>query len=474
MSQATVPLCVDLDGTLINGDLLFETSIALLRRNPLYLFLLPWWLIRGKAFLKAEIARRVLLNNAALPFHQDLLKWLIDEKRGGRELWLCSASNHRLAEGVANHLQLFEGVLASTDNYNLSGKHKAALLVQKFGAKAFDYCGNARVDLEVWSVSRGGVVVNGGFSLEQQAREVTNVYKTFTSHEHDAIGIVKVLRLSQWAKNVLLFVPLAAAHRVFDAVAVGQAAMGFLAFGLCASSVYVLNDMLDVEADRQHPNKKLRPFASGQLSLSIGLVLIPVLLTGAACTALLLSKQFQMTLAAYYLLTLAYTLGIKKLVIVDVLFLAGLYTIRIVAGAAVILVPLSLWLLLFSLFLFLSLAMVKRYAELQLMQRLGKLEAAGRGYQLDDLGLLQSLGTGAGYLCVLVLALYINSPAVELLYSRPPILWALCPLLLYWVSRVWVIAHRGLMHHDPVMFALRDRMSLAIFVLAAIAVCVAA
>jgi 4-hydroxybenzoate polyprenyltransferase len=280
----------------------------------------------------------------------------------------------------------------------------------------------------------------------------------------------KLLRPPPWAKNVLLLVPLLAAHRGLDPTALGHAALGLLAFCLCASSVYVLNDMLDVEADRQHPRKALRPFASGALPLKAGFVLIPLLLFATAGIAMLLPLKFGLVLAAYYLLTLGYTLGIKQLVIVDVLCLAGLYTIRIVAGAAAVDVPLSLWLLLFSLFLFLSLALVKRFAELQVMKGEGKLEAAGRGYRLDDLALLESLGTGAGYMCVLVLALYINNPVVENLYRQPQVLWALCPLMLYWITRVWVVSHRGQMHDDPVMFALRDRASVVIGVLAAVVV----
>lgn len=474
MHPASVPLCVDLDGTLIHGDLLLETCIALLRKNPLYLFALPWWLLHGKACLKAQVASRVLLNHTTLPFHQELLQWLTDEKREGRHIWLCTASNHRLAEAVASHLQLFDGVLASSDTQNLSGQQKADMLVAKFGPRAFDYCGNARVDLYVWSVSRGGVVVNADVGLERRARQVTNIYLTFASHRQSARAVWKVLRPHQWAKNVLLFVPLAAAHRILDAAALADALLGFLAFCLCASSVYVLNDMLDVEADRQHPHKAARPFASGLLPLRAGFLLIPLLLFASAALSLRLPAPFRLALMAYYLLTLGYTLGIKKVVIVDVLCLAGLYTIRIVAGAMAVAVPLSLWLLLFSLFLFLSLALVKRFAELQVMQRRGRLEASGRGYRLDDLGLLESLGTGAGYMCVLVLALYINSPAVETLYHRPQVLWALCPLLLYWISRVWVYSHRGLMHDDPVMFALRDRVSLALGAMSAIVVCAAA
>lgn len=462
MGKPRIPLCVDLDGTLIPGDLLLESCIALLRQNPLYLLLMPCWLCRGKAYLKAQIARRARLNHAALPFHRELVAWLREQKRRGRPLWLCTAANHRLAQAVADHLNLFDGILASSDTHNLRGHEKAHSLTQIFGDRAFDYCGNHRVDLAVWSVSRGGVVVNASKSLEARARAVTHVYKTFAPDGHAMHAIVKTLRPHQWVKNILLLVPLAAAHRLGEPEALGAALLAFLAFSLCASSVYVLNDMLDVEADRQHPGKSRRPFASGQLSLLAGVCLAPLLLVGASAAAWPLPWAFKSVLCAYYALTLAYSTVLKRLVVADVAVLAALYTIRIVAGAMAVGVPLSFWLLMLSLALFFSLALVKRYAELKVMQREGRLESAGRGYRLEDLAIVENLGTAAGYLSVAVLALYINSPAVEMLYRRPQIIWVLCMLLLYWISRVWVLAHRGMMHDDPVVFALKDKTSLAI------------
>ncbi len=470
MSLPSIPLCVDMDGTLIHGDLLLECCLALLRRNPLYLFLMPWWLLCGKAVLKAELARRVCLNHATLPVHREFLNWLSDQKGEGRQLWLCTASNHRLATGIADHLKLFEGVLASSDTHNLSGRNKADSLVEKFGVKAFDYCGNHRVDLAVWSVSRGGVLVNAPKRLEKRARMVTDVYRTFAPQGHMMRAVAKALRLHQWVKNILLVVPLAAAHQLLDVEALGAAMLAFLAFSLCASSAYVLNDMLDLEADRQHPRKAQRPFASGQLPLLAGFVLVPLLLAGAIATAMLLPPNFRLVLAGYFLLTLAYSFRLKRVALIDIVVLAGLYTIRIVAGTFAVSVPLSFWLLMFSVFLFFSLALVKRYTELQVMQRQGSLGAAGRGYRLDDLAVLESLGTSAGFLSVLVLALYINSPAVEALYRQPQIMWMLCLLMLYWISRVWMSAHRGAVHDDPVLFALKDRASLIVGILCAITI----
>ena len=413
------PVCVDLHGTLIRSDLLLESLLLLMKRNPLYLFLAVSWLLRGgKPKLAAELAARVELNAAALPYNKDLVAWLRSERNSGRQLWLCAAADMPLAERVAQHLELFEGVI---------GRDGAELSVLP-------------------------VFVTGGSRFR---------------------AILRALRPHQWAKNVLILVPLFTAHRLgdLDALAAGLAAL--VAFCLCASSVYLLNDMLDLEADRGHPRKSKRPFASGDLSLATGLVLAPTLLALAALIAAFLPGKFQLFLAAYYMLTFTYSVKLKRMLLVDAVALAGLYTLRIMAGAGAVSVPLSFWLLLFSVFLFLSLAFVKRYAELDALRRQQRLQALGRGYRVEDLAVLQSFGTASGYLSVLVLALYINSPEIEPLYHRPKAIWMLCVLMLYWISRVWMTAHRGGMHDDPVVYALRDRVSLGIGLLAAITVAVA-
>jgi 4-hydroxybenzoate polyprenyltransferase/phosphoserine phosphatase len=469
-NHLALPLCVDLDGTLIHSDLLLETFLLLVKRNPLYLLLIPFWLRRGKAALKAEIAKRVTLNPAALPYNSEFLGWLKAQRETGRSLWLCTASNYRLAQLVAEHLTIFQGVLASSDSVNLSGREKARQLVEKFGKKAFDYCGNHSVDLAIWRVSQGAVVVNGSEKLKGEASAVSEILACFPRKGGQFRPIVKALRLHQWAKNILIVVPLVAAHKASDPVSIHQTILAFASFGLCASSVYLLNDMLDLEADRQHRRKCRRPFASGELSLLAGFALVPSLLLGTALLASSLPPLFWVALAGYYALTVAYSFGLKRVVLIDTITLAGLYTVRIVAGAMAIDVPLSFWLLLFSVFLFFSLALVKRYAELDMIQRVGKLDAAGRGYHVDDLPILQSLGTASGNLSVLILALYINSPAVEALYKHPQVIWCLCVLLLYWISRVWLKAHRGEIHDDPVVFAMKDRISLVIGVLAAVTV----
>lgn len=454
-------LCVDLDGTLIHSDLLLESFLLLIKQNPLYLLLVPLWLLKGKAHLKQQIASRVVLDGAALPYTQPLLAWLKEQKAAGRSLWLVTASDERLAQAVAQHVGLFDGVMASNGSTNLSGRNKAQALVQRFGEKGFDYCGNARIDLDVWPHARGAIVVNGSQGLEAQARACTQLVTSFPGPRAGLKVVTKALRVHQWAKNALIFVPVAAAHQLGDAGVLLDALLAFVAFSLCASSVYLLNDMLDLEADRQHHSKCKRPFAAGTLSLLFGLAAAPLLLLGALLISLcLLPAKFLAVLAAYYVVTLAYSFSLKRMVMVDVLTLAGLYTVRIVAGAAATGIALSFWLLMFAIFIFLSLAIVKRYAELHQMKVQGKLSAKGRGYQVEDLGLLSSLGGASGYLSILVLALYLNSPDILHMYRQPKLVWCMVPIMLYWISRIWMETHRGNMHDDPLVYALKDRVSL--------------
>jgi 4-hydroxybenzoate polyprenyltransferase len=450
--------------------MLVEGVLALLKSNPLYVFLLPLWLLKGKARFKREVAGRVDLDPALLPYHGPFLELLRGEKAAGRRLVLATAANERFAQRVAVHLGIFDLVLASDDKTNLSSVRKRDRLVDCFGDRGFDYAGNSRVDVPIWARARGALVVNGGPGVERLAAAVAPVGRAFERPPVRLSTYVRGLRIHQWVKNLLLFVPVAAAHRLLDLEQVAQAGIAFLAFGLCASSVYVLNDLLDLSADRQHPVKRHRPFAAGDLPVQQGLVLIPILLAGALVLASLLPPLFVAALGLYYGLTLAYSLRLKQVVLLDVLALAALYTLRIIAGGAATDTSLSFWLLAFSMFLFLSLALVKRYSELLLYRELDRESAAGRGYQTADLEMLAQFGITAGYLAVLVLALYIDSPAVAPLYAHPEALWLVCPVLLFWISRVWLLARRGELLEDPVVFAIQDRLSHALFLLVALCV----
>ena len=455
--QPAPPLCVDLDGTLLRSDLLMESTLALLAQRPWMLFLLPWWLLRGKAHLKRQVALRVRLDPATLPYDARVLDYLRANPR--RHRVLCTASDDGLVRPLAEHLGCFDEVMASDGQRNLAGSNKARALVERFGERGFDYAGNGTVDLAVWSHARRALVVNAGPALARAAASRCEVEAHWPDQGGGLRAWLRALRLHQWLKNLLVFIPLLASHRFFDPDALVASASGFLAFGLCASGVYLLNDLLDLPSDRQHPRKRLRPFAAGSLSLLQGALLAPVLALAGLAVAWWAEPRFALVLAAYYLLTLGYSLQFKRVVMLDVILLAALYTVRIIGGTVVIGAMLSFWLLAFSMFIFLSLALLKRYTELAAMLAAGRSDAAGRGYTVEDLPLLQSQGASAGYLAVLVLALYINSAESIALYARPQVLWLLCPLMLYWVSRTWVIAHRGEMNDDPVVFAATDRVS---------------
>lgn len=458
MSSRDVPLCVDLDGTLVRSDLLVESALNVLAKNPLYIFLFIFWLLKGKANLKRRIAEIAVIDVTTLPYDKRLSSWLRQQETE-RDVVLCTASDQRLAEAVAVYLGGFSAVLGSDGIRNLAGKNKAELLRDRYGDGKFDYAGNDRVDLFVWRHARRAILVNASPRLVRRVERMQILDKVFEREGRPLHSWVRALRLHQWVKNVLVFLPLLAAHRLFASYSFLSAVFAFLSFGLCASGTYVLNDLLDLGADRRHVRKRNRPFASGALPISLGIAAAVLLLVMSFSIAWVLSLRFTSVLLAYVALTLAYSFRLKRIVMLDVVVLAALYTIRIIAGTVAIRVEYSFWLLAFSMFIFLSLAMLKRYTELLGLLESGQQMAGGRGYAVDDLPLIQSLGAASGYLSVLVLALYINSTASEVLYRHPHVLWLLCPLLLYWISRVWVVAHRGLMHDDPIVFAVTDRVS---------------
>lgn len=461
-ASVDVPLVVDLDGTLVRTDTLHESLLVLLKRNPLLLVLAALWLLKGKAAFKAEVGRRVRLDAALLPYSQPLLAYLTEEKERGRKLVLATAADQSIASAVAAHLGLFSEVYASDGKVNLSGARKLERLKQAH--PEFDYAGDGEVDLVLWREARRAVVVHGSAGLQHRVRALgRGEVRVFEAPRTGLRVWVKALRVHQWAKNVLVFVPVLAAHKGLSLELLAQALLGFGAFSLCASSVYLLNDLLDLDSDRRHATKRRRPFASGDLPVRVGAVLAPVLLAaGFAVALLLLPLPFTALLATYYAATLAYSLYLKQVMVLDVLVLAGLYTVRIFGGSLATGVPTSSWLFTFSMFLFLSLALVKRLSEVRGLRLSNEAATPGRGYLASDYEQLASLGVAAGYISVLVLAFYITSKDVTALYAHPERLWLLCPVMLYWVSRVWLLAHRGLVNEDPLVFALRDKVSYAV------------
>ena len=457
----TSPLVIDLDGTLIHTDMLHESTLRLVRDAPLQLLRLPFLLARGKAVLKRHIAQRSSFDPAALPYNQPLLEWLQSQRAAGRKLVLCTATDATIAQAIADHLGLFDEVIASDGSTNVAGAHKAQALRERFGQGGFDYAGNAAPDLPVWAQARKAIVVNGNAALVQKAQGIAEVEHVFPPQPAGISTLRRMLRVHQWLKNLLLFVPLLAAHQLGNGPAWLALLLAFASFSLCASSVYIANDLLDLESDRLHPRKRLRPFASGQMPVWQGVVFAPLLLLASLLLATFVGGQFLPWLLAYFVLTCAYSWGLKRLVLVDCLTLALLYTLRIVAGAAAVGQALSFWLLAFSVFLFLSLAFVKRYAELEVQVLSGKQKIHGRGYHTTDAPIVQTMGIVSGYASVLVLALYLNSDAVLRLYRAPQVIWGAVPVMLFWVSWMWLQAQRGQMHDDPLVFAVKDRASLA-------------
>jgi len=454
------PLVVDLDGTLIHTDMLHESALKVLRERPWATLLIPLWLAQGKAVLKQRLADRSRFDPGSLPYNEELLTWLQQQKDAGRKLVLCTASHQSIAQAIADHLQLFDEVMASDGKTNLSGPNKAEALAARFVDTGFDYVGNSDKDLPVWTVAHRAIVVNGAEGLGDKARAVCDIEHEIPLRPRGLLTWLHVIRAHQWLKNLLLFIPLIATHEFSDLSSWLSLTLAFFAFSLCASAVYITNDLLDLESDRLHPRKRFRPFASGLLPAWQGVVLMPVLLAAGLAIALWVNMAFLQWLLVYLALTCAYSFGLKRLVLVDCLTLAMLYTLRIIAGTAAANLDLSFWLLAESVFLFLSLAFVKRYAELALQSQSGENKAHGRGYYISDAPLIQTLGVTSGYVAVMVLALYLNSDEVLELYRNPTVVWAAIPFMLFWISWMWMQANRGNMHDDPLVFAVKDKASL--------------
>lgn len=452
---------VDLDGTLVKTDLLIENLFLFLRLHPLRIFEMILWLIHGKAYFKKHLADVVIPDVSRVPYNKKLLEWLEQQRADGASLVLATASDSRIARQVAEHLGIFDEVLG-TENVNLSSRNKREAIVQRYGEQGFEYVGNSVADLAVWKSASVIHVVNPEVGVLTTARKIGKVGMVFENRAVCFHIFIKALRLHQWIKNLLLFVPLFASHRFMEPQLFISGLQAFIAFGLCASSVYLLNDLLDLPDDRQHPTKHRRPLAAGTLPIFHAMFLVPGLLLVSFALALwTLPVQFAGVLATYYVLTLTYSLWFKRIVMLDVVTLAILYTLRVIAGAAAMSLVATFWILAFCMFIFLSLAFLKRYTELCDTRQKSEIDtSSSRGYYTADFELLASLGGASGYISVLVLALYINEAATGTLYSSPKWMWAACPLLLFWLSRIWLLAHRGQMHDDPIVFALRDQVSL--------------
>lgn len=461
-------IVVDLDGTLVTTDTLLESLLLFFKSQPHRMLFLFIFLFRGKAALKTFLARSIrgLINFKALPYHSSLLSWLRAQKKQGAKIYLATAAHTDIANGVASHLKLFDGIFA-TQKINLNGTAKRDCLIKAFGKGGYEYIGNSKVDIPVWHASSVIYLANPEFGVSKAACKVRKPEFIFENRGSYFFNLFKLLRLHQWVKNILVFIPLIAAHRFYDFDLLSHCLLAFLIFGLCASGTYIINDLLDLQDDRRHRSKYLRPLASGQFSILHACVFMVLLLATAFYLAgFFLPKLYSLILFIYFILTLSYSFYLKRIAIFDVMTLTVLYMLRVAAGGYATKLGTTFWMLLFCIFIFLSLAFLKRYIELQGQINKGQSsKILGRGYYPSDFELLASLGGASGFISVLVLALYINDPRSTNLYEHPEWMWLTCPLLVLWMSRTWLIAHRGEMHDDPVIFALKDKLSQGIAIL---------
>jgi len=454
------PLCVDLDGTLVKSDTLIDSLLVLTRTHPFLLLRLPGQVLRGKAAFKAFVTENVSLDVAHLPYNRKLLKFLQKENSQGREIYLTTGADARLAQRVADHLGVFREVLASDGTHNLTGIRKLASLRDRFGSDGFVYIGNDTPDLPVLAGAAESMVANPSRRLRMKLRaQGITPSHAFEERSEPLRSLIRALRPHQWAKNLLILLPPLLAHnhsiRVLTA-----ALLAFFCFCCTASGTYMVNDLLDIETDRRNPKKRLRPFASGELAPSSGLIATALLLTMGFATAQFLPAAFSFWLLVYLGSTLLYSLYLKSIALVDVVVLSGLYTLRLLAGGAAANTPISHWLAGFAIFVFLSLAIVKRFAELENLRLTGMQLKNGRGYLLTDIEQIRAFGTASAFAAVVVFANYISGPDVIALYHHSPRLWLIVPFMVLWLSRVWLLASRGELDEDPVAFALTDPASL--------------
>ncbi|WP_457582985.1 UbiA family prenyltransferase [Ensifer canadensis] len=449
-----IPLCVDLDGTLLAADTLWEGAAIILLRNPLMLFPMLAWLWQGKARLKHEVALRSGRKAEDWPYRQAVLARLAAEKVAGRDIVLVTGAAPSVAQDVAAHVGLFSSIMNSSETLNLTSSRKRDALVERFGKGGFDYMGNSRDDIAVFEVSRRAIVVAPDAPAEKWRRN--HDAEKLDTGKVSTLAPLKSIRVHQWAKNVLIGVPMILNHEVLHLDALVNVIVAFFAFSFLASAVYVINDLSDLANDRRHAKKRNRPLASGQMSVPTALVMVVCLVLASVSLASILPWNFAVVLAFYACATTAYTFVLKRKLLVDVFTLAGLYTTRIVAGAAATGTELSFWLVSFAIFFFLSLALVKRYVELHEFDDKDGGAVPGRGYLAVDFEMVGQAGVASAFTSALVLALYVHSKELQEMYTTPWALWPLCPLVLYMLLRIWMLARRGMLHEDPVVFIMRD------------------
>ena len=455
----SLPLYVDLDGTLLRTDVLWESALAEISASPWVIFSLLRLAIRGRAVLKRHLALRVAIRPETLPYNRPFLAWLESQRATGRRLILATASDEIIARDIAKHLGIFDDWIASDGVSNLKGSVKLSRIQARDGG-AFEYAGNSGSDMVIWDQCLRAVPVCAPGSVLAKLKKSGKVSAEFHREPRSWRTWSKLARIHQWSKNLLVFLPVLTSHRILERAALIPALEMFLSLSLVASATYIVNDLHDLAADRQHPRKRFRALASGDVTIPEGIALAGILGMAGYALAALSGVPALLMLTLYVAISLSYSFWLKKKLLVDVFALSGLYTLRIIAGGIVTGIVLSGWLLSFSVFLFLSLAFSKRTAELRALHRSSKSNVGGRAYRRSDLLQMNHFGVASGFVSSLVLALYVGSDQVTRLYAEPAWLWFLVPLFLFWITRLWLLAYRGELNEDPVVYALTDRSTL--------------
>lgn len=464
-------LVVDLDGTITPVDTLVESFLRLARNSPWQALAAFGWLLQGRAYMKSQIAQRANLDVSSLPLNEPMVAYLRQQREAGRPIILATAADRRIAEAMAERIGVFDSVHASDGTNNLKGKAKLAEIREQVGDN-FAYAGDSQADLPIWQAAKAAVLVGVPPDLARQVRKTVKVEREFDSRRAGAATWFKALRAHQWIKNLLIFLPLLTSFSFSSLPSVSAALLGFVAFSLLASATYIGNDLWDLESDRAHPRKRARPFASGAISPLHGVAVAMSLLLASMLVALWVTPAFVGILLLYLVATTAYSWDLKRRVLIDVVALALLYTLRVLAGAVAIGVQVTPWLLAFCTFFFLSLALVKRCSELVSAQRDGRSAASGRGYLVSDLSVLWPLGVSSGMCAVVVFGLFVADTATIPRYANHDLLWCVGIGLIYWIGRLWIKTGRGQMHDDPIVFTAKDkvtRMTLVAIVLLTVA-----
>jgi 4-hydroxybenzoate polyprenyltransferase/phosphoserine phosphatase len=466
VNSDTEHLIVDLDGTLISSDLLIESAVKTLMDKW---YLAPFVVLKalfvlvtsGLSGLKIFFAEQVKINPSTLPYRLEVIDFIKDIKsQGGKKVFLISAAAQPFVTQINQHLKLFDGVYGTTLGNNLKSSRKRDFIVKELKISEYDYIGDSVADIPVWLSAKNRFVICSESKFANLTSKVESLNHILSVDEPKWRLVFKSLRIHQWAKNILIFVPLLTAHKWNDLIYLYDALLGFFSFSICASAVYIINDLADLESDRLHRTKKHRPFASGQLPIIVGAIIAPVLVVLGLSSAYAISKDFFLIVLFYLFLTTLYSFLLKRIALIDIIILSTLYTLRLFAGAAIVLAPISQWLAAFSMFIFFSLAALKRFIEVSDARRTDKKEIKGRGYTANDLEMISHFGVSSGLVAVLVLALYVNSDEIVQLYKHPQRLWILCPLFFYWITRLWLKASRNKVHDDPIIFAIKDKGSL--------------